>query len=102
MMFINGRWYSETELSAKISQLIADKNRLDGEIHRLTEKLEKVGMDYNSMVDTCGYLEAINKRYVVLLCKVQPVLRAAFFANYKQTNDANELYDKITEIVGEE
>lgn len=101
-MLINGKWYSETEISAMISQLIADKNRLDGEIHRLTEKLEEVGTDYNNMVDTCGFLESENKGYAELLHKVQPVLRAAFFAHYEQTNNANELYDKITEFVGKE
>ena len=101
-MLINGKWYSETEISAMISQLIADKNRLDGEIHRLTEKLEEVGTDYNNMVDTCSFLESKNKGYAELLHKVQPVLRAAFFAHYGQANNANELYDKITEIVGKE
>ena len=90
-MLINGKWYSETEISAMISQLIADKNRLD-----------EVGTDYNNMVDTCGFLESKNKGYAELLRKVQPVLRAAFFAHYEQTNNANELYDKITEIVGKE
>jgi len=101
-MIINGKWMNEPEIIALISQLIADKNRLDGEIHRLTEKLEEVGTDYNNMVDTCGFLESKNKGYYELLRKVQPVLRAAFFAHYEQTNNANELYDKITKIVGKE
>ena len=35
-----------------------------------------------------------------LLCETLPILRAAFFANYKDTNAANELYDKIKKVVG--
>jgi hypothetical protein len=35
-----------------------------------------------------------------LLRESLPVLKAAFFANYKDTNAANELYDKIRKVVG--
>lgn len=35
-----------------------------------------------------------------LLRESLPVLKAAFFANYKDTNAANELYDKIKAVVG--
>ena len=35
-----------------------------------------------------------------LLRKALPILKAAFFANYKDTNAANELYDKIKAAVG--
>ena len=35
-----------------------------------------------------------------LLRETLPILRAAFFANYKDTNAANELYDKIGKAVG--
>lgn len=101
-MLINGKWYSETEISAMISQLIADKNRLDGEIHRLTEKLEEVGTDYNNMVDTCGFLEERNREYHELLREIQPVLRAAFFANFKDQNKADELKNRIERITGKE
>lgn len=37
-----------------------------------------------------------------ILRELRPVLRAAIFVNYKDTNKANELYDKITKIVGKE
>ncbi len=37
-----------------------------------------------------------------LLREALPILHRAFFANYKDTNAANELYDKITDIVGKE
>lgn len=35
-----------------------------------------------------------------LLRESLPVLHKAFFANYKDTNAANELYDKIKKVVG--
>lgn len=35
-----------------------------------------------------------------LLHDVLPVLHRAFFANYKDTNAANELYDRIRRAVG--
>ncbi|MBP5362263.1 MAG: hypothetical protein J6Y71_04475 [Ruminococcus sp.] len=37
-----------------------------------------------------------------LMKELLPVLRRAFFANYTDTNKANELYDRITKIVGRE
>lgn len=37
-----------------------------------------------------------------LLREIQPVLRAAFFANYKDQNKADELYSRIVQIVGRE
>ena len=35
-----------------------------------------------------------------LLREAMPILKVAFFANYKDTNAANELYDKIKAVVG--
>lgn len=35
-----------------------------------------------------------------LLRETLPILHRAFFANYKDTNAANELYDKIKAVVG--
>lgn len=49
-----------------------------------------------------GKLLKANEDMKNLLRETQPVLRRAFFANYKDTNAANELYDKITENVGRE
>ena len=37
-----------------------------------------------------------------LLRESLPILHRAFFANYKDTNAANELYDKIRKVVGGE
>lgn len=47
-----------------------------------------------------GTLVKENDRLKELLRECQPVLRRAFFANYKDTNTANELYDKIGKVVG--
>lgn len=35
-----------------------------------------------------------------LLREALPILHRAFFANYKDSNAANELYDKIRKVVG--
>lgn len=35
-----------------------------------------------------------------LLAEIQPVLRAAIFAHYEPQRKADELYDKITKLVG--
>lgn len=54
------------------------------------------------LINEKGKLLKANEDMKNLLRETQPVLRRAFFANYKDTNAANELYDKITEIVGRE
>ncbi len=47
-------------------------------------------------------IDRLNLKYKDLLREVQPVLRAAFFANPKDQNKADELYDRITNLVGKE
>lgn len=47
-------------------------------------------------------LEEEMKKVKELLRETQPVLRRAFFANYKDTDKSNELYDRIVKIVGKE
>ena len=37
-----------------------------------------------------------------LLRETRPVLMAAIFVNYKDTNKANEIYDRINNLVGKE
>lgn len=37
-----------------------------------------------------------------LLRETRPVLRAAIFVNYKDTNKANEIYNRINKLVGKE
>lgn len=47
-------------------------------------------------------LENENLELWKLLRETLPVLKRAFFANYKDQNKANELYDRITKKVGKE
>ena len=47
-------------------------------------------------------MEKENMELRKLLREARPILRAAFFANYKDQNKANELYDKIVKKVGKE
>ena len=45
-------------------------------------------------------IQAYIKELHNILRETKPVLKAAIYANYEETNKANELYDKITKIVG--
>ena len=47
-------------------------------------------------------IRAYIKELEDILRETRPVLRSAIFVDYKDTNKANELYDKITKIVGKE
>lgn len=108
-MIINNAEYSEPEVKAMIKAYVE-------EIDRLNAKLDELGHDFNNMISTVGYMEEQVKNYEVqtkkldeenqelkdLLREIQPVLHMAFFANFKDTNKANELYDKIVKIVGKE
>ena len=49
-----------------------------------------------------GALTKENDQLKKLLRECLPILHRAFFANYKDTNAANELYDKIVKKVGKE
>lgn len=45
-------------------------------------------------------LQQENENMKQLLRETLPVLHRAFFAHYKDTNAANELFDRIKEVVG--
>ena len=47
-------------------------------------------------------IDRLNLKYKDLLREVQPVLRAAFFANHKDQNKADELKNRIERITGKE
>ena len=47
-------------------------------------------------------VEAENKTMKRLLEEIKPVLKRAFFAHHTDTKKADELYDKICDIVGRE
>ena len=108
-MQINNAEYSEPEVKAMIKAYIEV-------IDRLNAKLDELGHEFHNMVSTVGFMEEQVKNYETqamkldeenqelknLLREIQPVLHIAFFANFKDTNKANELYDKIVKIVGKE
>lgn len=47
-------------------------------------------------------IQAYIKELHSILRETKPALKAAIYDNYKEINKANELYDKITKIVGKE
>lgn len=72
------------------------------ELKDLREENKVLMSEADRLIKEKGKLLKANEDMKNLLRETQPVLRRAFFANYKDTNAANELYDKITEIVGRE
>ena len=60
---------------------------------------ELEGKHWNECGQIAHYSDELRKAKS-LLRESLPVLKAAFFANYKDTNAANELYDKIKAAVG--
>lgn len=85
-MNINGHWYTETEAQAYIITL-EHKNAALEDKH------------LNECRQIAHYSDELRKAKS-LLRESLPVLHRAFFANYKDTNAANELYDKIKKVVG--
>lgn len=92
-MYINGRWLIEPEIRDYIHKLEEERDELKQEntvVLRETDRLIKEK----------GKLIAENYEAKKLLRESLPVLHRAFFANYKDTNAANELYDRIKKFVG--
>jgi len=71
-------------------------------INELSEENKILMSEADRLIKEKGQLMKTNEEMKQLLCKLRPILRKALFAHYEQTNKANELYDKITEIVGKE
>lgn len=93
MIYYRGRWLIEPELKALLTKLEAENEELKQEnmvVLRETDRLIKEK----------GQLIAENYEAKKLLRESLPVLHRAFFANYKDTNAANELYDRIIKAVG--
>ena len=83
IIYINGRGMNAPELKAYISELEAENEGLKQEntvVLRETDRLIKEAKK--------------------LLRESLPILRGAIFVNYKDTNAANELYDRIIKAVG--
>lgn len=71
-------------------------------IEELEAENKALMSEADRLIKEKGKLLKANEDMKNLLRETQPVLRRAFFAHYTDTNAANELYDKITEIVGRE
>lgn len=80
------------------------ENRLMADLYeenqRLKERIKELeAKHWNECGQIAHYSDELRKAKE-LLREAMPILKAAFFANYKDTNAANELYDKIKAAVG--
>lgn len=80
------------------------ENRLMQDLYEENQKLkarvaELEAKHWNECRQIAHYDDELRKANE-LLREAMPILKAAFFANYKDTNAANELYDKIKKVVG--
>ena len=93
MIYHKGRWLIAPEIKALLDELEEENEKLKQEnvvILRETDRLIKEK----------GQLIAENYEAKKLLRESLPILRGAIFVNYKDTNAANELYDRIIKAVG--
>ena len=70
------------------------------ENQRLKERIKELEEKHFSECRQIAHYSDELRKANSLLRESLPVLKAAFFANYKDTNAANELYDKIKAAVG--
>lgn len=94
-MYINGRWLIEPEIRDYIHKLEEERDELKQENAVVLRETDRI-------IKEKGQLIAENYEAKKLLRESLPVLHKAFFANYKDTNAANELYDRIKKAVGGE
>lgn len=78
---------------------MASLEKRNAELEARIAELE--GKHHNECGQIAHYDDEL-RRAKELLRDVLPVLHRAFFANYKDTNAANELYDRIKKVVGGE
>lgn len=76
---------------------MASLEKRNEELEAKVAELE--GKHWNECRQIAHYDDELRKANE-LLREAMPILKAAFFANYKDTNAANELYDKIKAAVG--
>ena len=76
---------------------MASLEKRNSELEAKVAELE--GKHWNECGQIAHYSDELRKAKI-LLRESLPVLHKAFFANYKDTNAANELYDKIKAAVG--
>ena len=66
----------------------------------LTKRNEELEAKLNAEAARSAEYEVRAEKMRDLLRESLPVLHKAFFANYKDSNAADELFDKIKEVVG--
>lgn len=93
MIYHKGRWLIAPEIKALLDKL-EDMNE------ELKQENTVVLRETDRLIKEKGQLIAENYEAKKLLRESLPVLHRAFFANYKDTNAANELYDRIIKAVG--
>lgn len=93
MIYYRGRWLIEPEIKALLT-------KLEAENEELKQENTVVLCETDRLIKEKGQLVAENYEAKKLLRDSLPVLHRAFFANYKDTNAANELYDRIIKAVG--
>ena len=93
MIYHKGRWLIEPEIKALLTKLEAENEELKQENTVVLSETDR-------LIKEKGQLIAENYEAKKLLRESLPVLHRAFFANYKDTNAANELYDRIIKAVG--
>lgn len=80
------------------------ENRLMADLYeenqRLKERIKELEEKHFSECAQIAHYDDELRKANELLREAMPILKAAFFANYKDTNAANELYDKIKAAVG--
>lgn len=76
-----------------MADLYEENQRLKGRIKELEEK------HFSECGQIAHYDDELRKAKD-LLREALPILHRAFFANYKDSNAANELYDRIKKAVG--
>lgn len=73
---------------------------LYAENQRLKERVKELEEKHFSECGQIAHYDNELRMAKELLRDALPILHRAFFANYKDTNAANELYDKIRKVVG--
>ena len=92
MIYHKGRWLIAPEIKALLDKL-EDMNE------ELKQENTVVLRETDRLIKEKGQLIAENYEAKKLLRESLPILRGAIFVNYKNTNAANELYDRIIKAV---
>ena len=93
MIYHKGRWLIAPEIKALLDKL-EDMNE------ELKQENAVILRETDRLIKEKGQLIAENYEAKKLLRESLPILRGAIFVNYKDTNAANELYDRIKKFVG--